>query len=209
MTRHDTGEHEAYDHDAEGDDYGYSEWEWQRPKGIFVLIPIDGAAGESLRTIRQRVDPKLAAMNDPHISLIGSSGVGPIHAHTPIAQLRAVFEQIAADTAPFRVKAEPPHRFIESNVMSFGLSPRGPLRALHDKVIQAGLSFMPVRFAFAPHATISFFPTMTRERERALLPLRLEEPIEIRRLELSMTNDPQRPEVIFAVELHGPVAGPV
>jgi 2'-5' RNA ligase len=200
-------DHREWDEDEPPTEREWSEWDWQRPKGIFVLIPIDGAAGESLRAMRRRVDPKLAAMNDPHISLVGSSGVGPIDPNTPREKLRDIFEKLAASTAPFSVQAGRAHRFMQSNVVSFTLSPYGPLRELHEQVTRSGLSFLPVRFAFAPHATVNFFPTMTRERERELTALRLDEPIEIRRLELSMTNDPQRPEILLAVDLHGPAKG--
>lgn len=178
-------------------------WDWQRPKGIFVLIPIEHEAGARLQAIRERHDPRLARMNAPHISLAGSSGVGPIDPNTPRAELARVLGGIAAATAPFAVAAELPHRFVDTDIVSFPLAARGPLRALHDRVATSGLRFLPTRFAFAPHATISYYPELTRARERELLRLRLSEPIRIEALEAYLTNDPQPPDLLLRVPLAG------
>jgi 2'-5' RNA ligase len=192
----------ASDDDFEND-YRDADWEWRRPRGIFVLVPIDGEAGAQIRAIRAQYDPKLAAMNDPHVTLIGSSGAGPIAADTPRATLERVFGDIAATTAPFDVAAEPPHRFVDTGIVSFPLAARGALRALHERIVTSGLRFLPTRFAFAPHATVSYYPEVTRARERELLALRLAAPIRIERLELSLTNDPQPPDILLSLALSG------
>jgi len=64
--------------DGDADDIPESGQAWRRPAGAFVLIPIGGEAGDQLDAMRRRFDPKLAATNRPHLSLIGSSGAGPI-----------------------------------------------------------------------------------------------------------------------------------
>jgi 2'-5' RNA ligase len=192
----------SYDDDSaaefEQDD---ADWDWQRPRGIFVLVPIGGEAGAQIQAIRAQYDPRLAAMNDPHVTLIGSSGAGPIAADTPRERLEQVFRAIARDIEPFAVQAEPPHRFVDTGIVSFPLLARGPLRTLHERIVTSGLRFMPTRFAFAPHATISYYPDVTRERERALLQLRLTAPVHITTLELSLTNDPQPPDVLLSLPL--------
>jgi 2'-5' RNA ligase len=185
-------------HDDTHDDLG---WEWQRPRGIFVLVPIGGEAGAQIHAIREQYDPKLAAMNDPHVTLIGSSGAGPIASNTPRETLAAVFRDIAASTPPFEVIADPPHRFVDTGIVSFPLAPRGPLRALHERIVTSGLKFLPTRFAFAPHATVSYYPDLTRDRERELLRMRLTAPIAVTTLELSLTNDPQKPDVLLTLSL--------
>ncbi len=189
--------------DGYENDYHDADWEWQRPRGIFVLIPVEGEAGAQIRAIRTQYDPRLAAMNDPHVTLIGSSGAGPIAADTPRETLARIFGEIAATTAPIEVAAEPPHRFVDTGIISVPLPARGALRQLHDRIRASGLKFLPNRFAFAPHATISYYPELTRERERALLGLRLTAPIRIEKLELSLTNDPQPPDILFSLPLTG------
>ncbi len=179
------------------------DFEWQRPRGIFVLVPIQGEAGAQIQRIREQYDRKLAVMNAPHVTLIGSSGAGPIASNTPREELERIFRRIAAETAPFEVDAELPHRFVNTGIVSFPLPARGPLRMLHEKILTSGLRFMPTRFAFAPHATVSYYPELTRARERELLSLRLSAPIRIERIELSLTNDPQPPDIIVNVTLTG------
>lgn len=191
------------DDDAFENDYRDADWEWRRPRGIFVLVPIEGEAGAQIRAIRAQYDPKLAAMNAPHVTLIGSSGAGPIAADTPRETLARVFGEIAAATAPFEVPAEAPHRFVDTGIVSFPLPARGVLRALHERITASGLRFLPTRFAFAPHATVSYYPEVTRARERELLALRLTAPIRIDRLELSLTNDPQPPDILLSLPLGG------
>jgi hypothetical protein len=47
--------------------------------GIFVFAPIGGEVGERILALQRRVDPRLGALNQrPHVTLVGSSGMGPI-----------------------------------------------------------------------------------------------------------------------------------
>ena len=46
--------------------------------GIFVTAELDGPLGDRIRAIQERWDPKLARELPPHVTLIGSSGAGPI-----------------------------------------------------------------------------------------------------------------------------------
>ena len=192
--------------DADGwndDDIPESGMDWRRSPGSFVLVPVGGAAGAALDAMRAVHDPKLARTNRPHLSLIGSSGAGPILPDEPDATVRSALEAVAARMAPFEVAALRPMRFPATNIVSFELDPHGPLRALHEAVKASGLRFGPVRFPFSPHLTISFYRTLDKTMERALLQLRLEGPIVIDRLELSHTNDPEPPSTVLTVPLTG------
>ena len=60
-----------------------------RAKGIFIIAPIGGRAGEIITGAQRRFDPKLAAMGKPHITINGSSGTGPIMPGTTERELRA------------------------------------------------------------------------------------------------------------------------
>ena len=60
------------------DDIPDSGVDWRRAAGSFVLIPVLGEAGMAIDEMRRLHDPKLANTNAPHLSLIGSSGAGPI-----------------------------------------------------------------------------------------------------------------------------------
>ena len=63
--------------------------------GIYIIVELPGEAGERVRAIQAKYDPKLAKLNPPHLTLAGSSGVGSIPAETSLKALRAALEPIA------------------------------------------------------------------------------------------------------------------
>ena len=169
--------------------------------GIFVLSELPGEAGEIVRAIQQRFDPKLARLTPPHITLVGSSGVGSIPTDTPVERLRAALEPIAATTAPMSLRFGPPHRFMSTDIVSLPLDPHGPLRTLHERIARSGLPFRAARFMFTPHCTLSFYPTLTPKTERELLKLRVDAPCIVERLQIYLTRDPQPSVKLFELEL--------
>lgn len=176
---------------------------WRRASGSFVLVPVLGDAGAALDAMRRDADPKLAATNAPHLSLLGSSGTGPILPDESLDRIRQCLAAAVRDVAPFELRAGLPMRFPGTDIVSFELDPHGPLRSLHERIKTSGLHFGPVRFPFSPHLTISFYRAIDRAAERRLLTLRLAAPIAIDRIELSRTNDPQPPETMLTVMLGG------
>jgi 2'-5' RNA ligase len=171
--------------------------------GIFVLATLGGEAGARIAELQARYDPKLARESPPHVTLVGSSGVGPIVPDTPREAVRAALAPIAAETPPLTLRFRPPHRFLQTNIVVLPLDPHGPLRALHDRLAAAGLRHGRARFTFTPHATLSFYPTLPPERFRELLALRVDAPAVIDRLVVSYTRSPQPAVDWFELELGG------
>ncbi len=200
---------DEWDDYPDSDEYGHEDdipeggTDWRRPRGIFILAPIGGEAGEKIARLQRQYDPKFAALSHPHITLAGSSGVGPVAPGTDEQALKSVLEPLTRVTAPLELLFGPPTRFMQTNIVSVHLDPNGPIRELFDRIRASGLIFGPVRFAFTPHATISYFPTLDRSRERALLSERITTKAVIDRLELSVTNDPQPPRKILELMLEG------
>jgi 2'-5' RNA ligase len=190
-------------YDDDHDDIPESGQDWRRPRGIFIIAPLGGPAGEKIAELQRKYDPKLASLGTPHVTVCGSSGTGPIAPGAGEQLLREKLESIARSTAPLSLKLGRPQRFMQTNIVSLPLDPHGPLRDLHESIKASGLRFLPARFAFSPHATISYFPTLSRQRERELLSIRVDEPVRIDRLELSLTNDPQPPKILFSLALDG------
>jgi len=183
------------------DTHDEDEPEWRRPAGLFVLAPIEGPAGDQVHALQRRYDPKMAAAHGPHVTLIGSSGVGPIRPGTPIDEVRAALDAVARASPPLSLYFGAPTRFMQSEIVSLPFDPHGPLRALHERIVRSGLPVGPARFTFTPHVTLSFYPTLTRERARELLAVRVTEPAELRRLIVSATDDPFPPKPIYEVAL--------
>lgn len=177
--------------------------DWKPQSGIFILVNLQGALADRIHDIQQRYDPRLARFAQPHFTLIGSSGVGPIDAGTSLERLDEALEPIAATTAPLTLRFERPVRYMNTNTFALPLDPHGPLRALHDRIRKSGLRFAQSRHAFTPHVTLSHYRTPTDGDARELLALRIEEPILIDHLVVSLTAEPEPPRVLFGLTLEG------
>jgi 2'-5' RNA ligase len=147
--------------------------------GIIVMSELRGMLAARVREIQQQYDPRMAAELPPHITLTGSSGMGPMPPETTDTELRAALEPVAAGTIPFDVVLLPPNRFMQSTVVVMTVDPNGPIRALHERIKMSGLSSEPPRFTFTPHLTLSFYPELPREKLRELLRVRIGEPVTI------------------------------
>jgi 2'-5' RNA ligase len=145
--------------------------------GIVVMFEIAGTLGERLRELHARYDPRMAEELPPHITITGSSGMGPIAADVTDEELRVALQPVATETAPFSVRLESPMQFMQSTVVVMPIDPNGPIRALHERIKRTGLRYEPPRFTFTPHLTLSFYPQLTRERLRELLRFRVAEPV--------------------------------
>ena len=137
--------------------------------GIIVMSELRGALAERVLEIQRRFDPRMANELPPHITITGSSGMGPIVPETTDEELRRALEPVAAATEPFSVRVEPPTRFMQSTVVVMQIDPNGPIRALHERIKQSGLRYEQPRFTFTPHVTLSFYPELTRERLKELV----------------------------------------
>ena len=171
--------------------------------GIFILSELSGPVAERVRAIQERFDPKLARLTPPHVTVTGSSGTGVIAPDTPVARLREALEPIARETAPMTLHFGPPIRFMQTDIVVLPLDPHGPLRRLHERIAASGLRFERARFAFTPHCTLSFYPTLTPARLRGLLSVRVTDPVVVSRLQVYHTMDPQPARKLLDLELTG------
>lgn len=171
--------------------------------GIVLLAELTGPVADRIHEIQKRFDPRMAAELPPHITLTGSSGMGPIPASMPIDELRAILEPITKDTAPISVTFQPPHKFMQSLVVVLPLDPYGPIRALHERIKTSGIPAEPPRFAFTPHCTLSFYPELSREKLRDLLSIRIDEPVTIDRIAAFKAVTLTRAENVLELPLTG------
>lgn len=175
------------------------------PAGIFVIAEIGGAAGDRIRDINERYDPKLARYKAPHVTIAGSSGVGPIPGppNGGVNELREKLEPVTSTTSPLTLRFGPPLRFLQTEIIVLPLDPHGALRELHDRIATSGVTFQPARFTFSPHCTLSLYPTLTRDSERELLAVRVTERVLIDRITLYQTLDPQPSRKLLELMLTG------
>jgi 2'-5' RNA ligase len=167
------------------------------------MAELTGLVADRLRAIQERFDPRMAAELPPHITIAGSSGMGPIPGTTSLDELNAVLEPVAASTAPFEVRFRPPMRFMQSNVVVLTIDPHGPIRALHERIKSSGLPFEAPRFTFTPHCTLSFYPEISRDRERELLRIRIDEPVTVDAIQAYRAVNALRVEKVLELPLIG------
>ena len=176
---------------------------WQRPTGIFVIAEVGGEVGDRIREIQERFDPKLARALPPHITVAGSSGVGPIVPGTTAEELRTALGPICLDTEPMELELGKPHRFMQTDIVVLPLDPHGALRELHERIARSGLTFARPKFAFTPHVTLSFYRTLDATMLRALMAVRVNDRVRIDTLRCSLSNEPMPPRALLDLELTG------
>ena len=171
--------------------------------GIFLISELTGTAREVVRAAQEKIDRRLANTSVPHITITGSSGVGPIPLDTPVEQLEEALRPIAESTSPITARLGPPMRFMQTDIIVLPLDPHGPLRALHERIATSGLPFQRARFPFTPHATLSFYVTLDPAQRRELLSVRVDEPVVIDRVQCYRTMDPLPARKVLDLALSG------
>jgi 2'-5' RNA ligase len=158
--------------------------------GIFVIAPIGGETGARIAELQRQYDPRLAALaQDPHVTLAGSSGMGPIAADTTLAELESALGAIAAETRPITLRFSRPTRFMQTQIVVLPLDPHGPLRTLHERIKTSGLRAAAPRFYFTPHVTLNLYRELPPDLLAALLAERFDRPVTIDRIEAHLTKD--------------------
>jgi 2'-5' RNA ligase len=153
--------------------------------------------------VQRWADPRMAAGTPPHITLAGSSGAGPMPASTPASRIRELVQPITDDTAPITVRLERPHRFMQTDIVVLPVDPHGPIRTLHERIATSGLEFERPRFAFSPHATLSFFPKLTPAMERRLMAVRIDETVLLNAIQFYVQIEPSAPRLLLELALRG------
>jgi 2'-5' RNA ligase len=186
-----------------GDNPAATPRRWRPGTGIYIIAPLQPSLAAVVGDIQARFDPKLARHMPPHITLVGSSGAGPIAPTTTVVELRSALAPIAESTPPMTLRLGEPMRFMQTEIIVIPLRPYGPLRELHERIVQSGLTYARPRFAFTPHITLSFYRQLSPEERRALLALRVDDVLEVTRIECSLSNDPQPPRHLLTLPLSG------
>ncbi len=171
--------------------------------GIFIIAPIEGPVGERIAALQAEHDPRILKLGRPHVTIAGSSGVGPIAANTTIEELEAALRPIADATAPVTLWFAPPTRFMQTEIVVLPLDPHGPLRTLHERIKTSGLRAAPPRFFFTPHVTLSLYRELPKNVLNALLRQRFDEAVVVDRIEAHLTQDTGESRRLLTLPLAG------
>jgi len=170
--------------------------------GIFVFAPIGGDVGARITELQRRYDPRLGGLGQaPHVTLAGSSGMGPIAVDTSLDELVERLGPIASSTAPITLRFGRPTRFMQTQIVVLPLDPHGPLRTLHERIRTAGFRAAHPRFYFTPHVTLNLYRELPRELLVTLLAERFDEQVTIDSLEVHLTRDTGESKHLVTVPL--------
>lgn len=157
--------------------------------GIFVIADIPGPVGERIAALQKKYDPLVTRLGPPHVTIAGSSGMGPIAADTSVDELRERLAPIAESTEPITLRFGQLTRFMQTEIVVLPLDPHGPLRTLHERIKTAGLRAAAPRFFFTPHVTINLYRELPRAALAELMAERFPEPVTIESIECHLTRD--------------------
>jgi 2'-5' RNA ligase len=177
--------------------------------GIFIIAPITGAVGARIALVQTEHDPRILKLGPPHVTLAGSSGIGPIASDTSIEELAERLGPIAASTAPITLRFGRPTRFMQTEIVVLPLDPHGPLRTLHERIKMSGLKAAHPRFFFTPHVTLSLYRELPKDVLAALLTERFDEPIIVDRIEAHLTRDTGESKKLITLQLTANSPSPV
>src|SRR5258705_4965345 len=175
--------------------------------GIFIIAVIPGPVGDRIAALQAQYDPRLVRLGPPHITLAGSSGMGPIAPDTPLTELHEKLGPIAESTAPITLRFDRPTRFMQTEIIVLPLDPHGPLRTLHERLKTSGLRALAPRFFFTPHVTLSLYRELPAETRKALLAERFDEPVTIDSIEAHLTRDTGESKHLVTLALGGIAQG--
>jgi len=172
--------------------------------GIFVFAPIGGDVGARIATLQRRYDPRLGGLGQaPHVTLVGSSGMGPIAPDTTREELLERLGPIAAETAPIPLRFGRPTRFMQTQIVVLPLDPHGPLRTLHERIKTAGLRAARPRFFFTPHVTLNLYRELPPDLLAALLVERFDDAVTIDSIAVHLTRDTGEWQELLTLRLDG------
>lgn len=175
--------------------------------GIFIIAPIEGSVGARIAALQGTHDPRILKLGPPHVTIVGSSGMGPIDSRLSVAEMQERLEPIAQTTAPITLHFGRPTRFMQTEIVVLPLDPHGPLRTLHERIKTCGLPSAAPRFFFTPHVTLSLYRELPKPALQQLLAQRFDEPVVMSRIEVHVTKDTGESKRLLTLTLDGTTTG--
>lgn len=124
----------------------------------YIVLDIQGAMAERIRSIRARFDPERSTM-PAEITVTGSSGLGHLVPGQPLADVSAEIDRIAGRFMPFTASFSKVERFPETEIYYLTLSDPAPFLAIHKAFAESSIGFQPCPYPFHPHCTLKLRST--------------------------------------------------
>lgn len=126
----------------------------QLDRPTYVVMDMPPQVAAHVTALRTKYRPEYESL-PVEITVIGSSGAGVLDPDQSADDLLRVLEDVAAQTAPFRVRFEPLTTFPNSSVYYFRPVPADPFKALQISLLSRGLRAGSSPYPFLPHLTMA------------------------------------------------------
>jgi 2'-5' RNA ligase len=134
---------------------------------IYICCNISGAAADSIQNIRNKYD-QFTCKLPVEITVIGSSGIGPISKDEPDNKIKNEFRAAMSGMNAFNFIFQEIDYFPNTPIFYLKPNNREYFDELHNNFKKMNLKFMNNKFPYNPHCTLSCNPNLSKEQQRSL-----------------------------------------
>lgn len=143
-------------------------------RDTYIVLELPGPIANIIHNIRTGQGDDFQASMPAEITIVGSSGVGPIAHDQDPEEFFTAINEIAASTPPFTVSFDKVHRFPGTDIVVMKLKDETLVRSLHQKFVESGIKFQDTNFAYEPHCTLRSKSPLTDQEMEELSKLKIE-----------------------------------
>lgn len=143
-------------------------------RDTYIVLVLPESVASAIHNIRVEQGDDFQASMPEEITVIGSSGVGPIAQDQDPDELFKVIDEIAASTPPIIVSFDKAHRFPGTDIVVMKLKDDAVIRSLHQRFVDSGIKFQNSDFPYEPHCTIRSKSPLTDQEMEKLSNLKIE-----------------------------------
>jgi 2'-5' RNA ligase len=131
---------------------------------LYVCCNISGEAANHIQSLRNKYD-SFTAQLPVEITIIGSSGIGPILKNEPAEIIKYEFIRAASGVQSFGFTFQEIDNFQSTMVYYLKPNNREYFDELHNNFKKMKLVFAPNKFPYNPHCTISCNPNLSEKQQ--------------------------------------------
>lgn len=143
-------------------------------QNTYIVLELPEPIASMIHKIRLEQGDEFQASMPEEITIVGSSGVGPIAKDQDPDELFKAIDEIAASTSPITVSFDKAHRFPGTDIVVMKLKDDTLVRSLHQRFIDSGVKFQNSDFPYQPHCTIRSKSPLTDQEMEELSKLKIE-----------------------------------
>jgi len=143
-------------------------------RNTYIVLELPEPISSTIHSIRAELGDDFQASMPNEITIVGSSGVGPVAQDQDPDEFFKAINEIAASTPPITVSFDKVHRFPGTDIVVMKLLDDSLIRSLHQRFVESGIKFQDTDFAYEPHCTLRSKSPLTDHEMEKLSKLKIE-----------------------------------